>query len=200
MARHILSFHLATGTGTGNGPSRPPLWCMFLIFAVTLSSCSTLKRDNNIDNSVVQTVDIDRYMGTWYEAARFPHSFEKGMVGVKAEYSLMDNGKIRVVNSGYKNSFDGKFQSVRGKAKIPDPEEPGKLKVSFFLFFYADYYILELDRENYQWALVGSSSPDFLWVLSREKEIHPGTYQALVEKARERGYDVSRLEKVPQKP
>ncbi|MFW5757035.1 MAG: lipocalin family protein, partial [Tangfeifania sp.] len=119
-----------------------------------------------MDFSTVQELDLKRYMGKWYEIARFDHRFERNLVGVTATYSLRDDGKIKVVNAGYKNNLDGKYKETVGKAKQPNPEEPGKLKVSFFLFFYADYYILELDAE-YQWALIGSSSDKYLWILSR---------------------------------
>ncbi|MDD4756046.1 MAG: lipocalin family protein, partial [Prolixibacteraceae bacterium] len=98
-----------------------------------------------MDYSTVKELNLERYMGRWYEIARYNHSFEKGLVGVTATYSLLPDGKITVVNQGYKNSIDGKLNVANGKAKQPDPSEPGKLKVSFFLFFYADYYVLELD-------------------------------------------------------
>ena len=148
----------------------------------------------------VKNISIEKYMGTWYEIARYPHRFEKGLVGVTATYELKENGKIRVINKGYQDSLDGKLKVAQGKGKIPNPKEPGKLKVAFFLFFYADYYILELDTVNYQYALIGSSSPGYLWVLSRTPEMKEETYQMLLEKAKERGYDLSKLQKVPQQP
>ena len=139
-------------------------------------------------------------MGTWYEIARYDHSFERGLVGVTANYSLRDDGKIKVVNSGYKNSFDGKFSQAVGKAKIPDPENvPAKLKVSFFLFFYGDYYVMELDKD-YQWAVIGSSSDKYLWILSRNPQMEKELYTELLNRLKKRGYDVSTLIKVEQKP
>ena len=150
-----------------------------------------------IDTTTVKDVNIDRYLGKWYEIARFPHSFEKGLAGVTAEYSYRDDGKIRVVNSGYKGSLDGKFSRAVGKAKIPDEDHPGRLKVSFFLFFYGDYYILELD-EDYQWAMIGSSSPKYFWILSRTPQMDEETYRMLLDQARERGYDLDQLIRVEQ--
>ena len=101
-----------------------------------------------IDKTVVEELDIQQYLGTWYEIARYDHSFERGLVGVTAEYSMRDDGKIRVINSGYKNSLDGEFSQAEGKAKIPNPEKaPAKLKVAFFLFFYGDYFVMELDKD-----------------------------------------------------
>jgi lipocalin len=151
-----------------------------------------------IDNIPVQNFELDRYLGTWYEIARFPHSFEKDLVGVSATYSLRENGKIKVVNAGYKNSLKGAYKTITGKAKKAGKPEEGYLKVSFFLFFYADYRILELDTADYQYALVGSGSENTLWILSRTPEMPESVYDMLVERAAARGYDVKRLMKVEQ--
>lgn len=151
-----------------------------------------------IDKTTVKELDLNRYLGTWYEIARFPHSFEKNLVGVTATYSLRNDWKIKVVNRGYKNTLDGKLSEAVGKAKIPDPSKPANLKVSFFWIFYADYNVLELD-ENYQYAMIGSSSPKYFWILSRTPQMDAATYEMLLEKARKRGYNLEKLEKVPQK-
>ena len=150
-----------------------------------------------IDKTVVKNLDIEKYLGTWYEIARFDHRFERGLVGVTANYSLREDGKIKVTNSGFKNTLDGEQSEAVGKAKIPDPDIPSKLKVSFFWFFYGDYYVLELD-EDYQWALIGSSSDKYLWMLSRSPQMEEGLYEKLISKLKERGYDVSNLIKVEQ--
>lgn len=151
-----------------------------------------------IDTQTVNQLDLARYLGKWYEIARFPHSFEKDLVGVTATYSFGKKGRIEVLNQGYLRTLDGKLKKARGKAKQPDPEQPGRLKVAFFLFFYADYLVLELDTVNYQWAMIGSSSPDYFWILSREPRMDNEIYQDLLERAGKRGYDLSRLEKVQQ--
>jgi lipocalin len=157
-----------------------------------------MAQKSTIDNSVVQTLDIDKYLGTWYEIARFDHRFERGLVGVTAYYSFRPDGKIKVVNTGYKNTLDGKKSVSVGKAKIPDPNVPSKLKVSFFWFFYGDYFVMELDP-NYQWALIGSNSDNYLWILSRTPQIDEELYQVFLDKLIARGYDVSKLIKVVQK-
>jgi lipocalin len=149
------------------------------------------------DQTTVKELDLNRYLGTWYEIARFPHSFEKNLVGVTATYSLRDDGKIKVVNQGYKNTLDGELSVAEGKAKIPDKSQPGKLKVSFFWIFYADYIVLELD-DNYQYVMIGSSSPKYFWILSRTPQMAPEVYEMLLEKARKRGYNLEKLYKVPQ--
>jgi lipocalin len=160
------------------------------------TGCKTTQ--TTVDTTTINELDLDRYLGQWYEIARFDHRFERDLVGVTATYSYRDDGKIKVVNAGYKNSLDGKYNEAVGKAKLPHPEKaPGKLKVSFFWIFYADYFILELD-EDYQWVLIGSSSDKYLWILSRTPQLEQDTLDHILGKAKERGYDTSRLIWVPQ--
>jgi len=151
-----------------------------------------------LDRSTVKQLELSRYLGTWYEIARFPHSFEKTLQGVTATYSLREDGKIKVLNQGYEGSINGPLKTAVGKAKIPNPADPSKLKVSFFLFFYADYLVMELDPD-YQWALVGSKTENYLWILSRTPKMDPAIYDKLVANAKKRGYDISKLTKVQQK-
>lgn len=160
-------------------------------------NCSAQKK--RIDKTVVKQLDIQKYLGSWYEIARYDHSFERGLVGVKANYSMRSDGKIKVINSGFKNTLKGEYTEATGKAKIPDPRSnPGKLKVSFFWIFYGDYFVLELDK-NYQWVIVGSSSDKYLWILSRTPQIKDSLYSNLLQKIEKRGYDISALIRVKQK-
>lgn len=145
-----------------------------------------------LNTTTVKELDVTRYMGKWYEIARFDHRFERGLEGVTAEYTLLPDGYIRVVNSGFAGGLHGKLKKAIGRAKMPDPTESGKLKVSFFLFFYGDYYILELDK-NYSYALIGSSSDKYLWLLSRTPQPAADTIDWLLAKADERGYDIDKL-------
>jgi len=168
---------------------------LFLLLII-LSSCKTQK--DMINKTVVKELDIERYLGTWYEIARYDHRFERGLVGITANYAMRKDGKIKVVNSGYKNNLEGKFSQAIGKAKIPNPEIPSKLKVSFFWFFYGDYFVLELDKD-YQWAIIGSSSDKYLWILSRKPKMEKELYSELLERLKKRGYNVSKLIKVEQK-
>lgn len=170
----------------------------FILILSTFMVLSCAKTNSQmIDKTTVKELDLNRYLGTWYEIARFPHSFEKGLVGVTATYSIRDDGKIKVLNQGYKNTLDGELSIAEGKAKIPNKAEPGKLKVSFFWIFYADYFVLELD-ENYQYAMIGSSSPKYFWILSRTPQMAPEVYEMLLEKARKRGYNLEKLVEVLQ--
>nr|WP_321487626.1 lipocalin family protein [uncultured Draconibacterium sp.] len=177
-------------------------WSVLLILLSVIISglftgCSGQKQ--MIDNSVVKELDLQKYLGTWYEIARYDHRFERDLVGVTANYSIRPDGKIKVVNSGYKNTLDGEYSEAIGKAKIPDPEnEPAKLKVSFFWIFYGDYYVLELDKD-YQWAVIGSSTDKYLWILSRTPQMAPEIYTDLLKRIADRGYDTSALIKVKQK-
>ena len=151
-----------------------------------------------IDKTVVKDLNIERYLGKLYEISRYYHSFERGLVGVTASYSYREDGKIKVVNSGYKKTLNGQKSEAIGKAKIPDSNIPSKLKVSFFWFFYGDYFVLELDK-NYQWAVIGSSSDNYLWILSRTPQIEKSLYNELLSKITNRGYDVNKLISVEQK-
>jgi len=148
--------------------------------------------------TTVPDVDIHRYTGKWYEIARLPNSFEKGLICVTAEYSLRDDGRITVINAGHKENDPGEVKSIRGKAWVPDKNEPGRLKVQFFWPFAAGYYIFHLDRENYQYALVGTPSRKFFWILARDPQMEEKLYNELVEVARLNDFDVDKLLKVRQ--
>lgn len=161
-----------------------------IIIASIMSSCNAQK--SSIDKTVVKELELEKYLGKWYEISRYDHSFERDLVGVTATYSIRDDGKIKVVNSGYEKTLNGEISVAIGKAKIPNINMPSKLKVSFFWIFYGDYFVLELDKE-YQWAVVGSSSDKYLWILSRTAQMEEKTYQQLLNKLTKRGYDVNKL-------
>ena len=151
------------------------------------------------DRHTVEHLDLERYMGLWYEIARYDHRFERGLTEVTATYILRPDGTIRVENRGCKrNSPYDICRTATGHAKIPDPAQPGKLKVSFFLNFYSDYYVLELDQENYNYALIGSSTDKYLWILSRTPQLTEEIKKKLVTAAERRGYDTSRLQWIEQ--
>ncbi len=177
---------------------RKYIFYLCLIPILSFMSCSK-NTHSMVNNETVKNVDLNRYMGLWYEIARFDYKWERDLVGVTAEYSLMSNGKVKVVNSGYEDTLNGKFKSSTGKAKLADKNTPGHLRVAFFLWFYADYFILDLDQENYSYALVGGKDGDYLWILSRTPQLPQQTIDMLVEKARSRGYDTSKLIWTPQK-
>ncbi len=147
------------------------------------------------DKTLVENFDINQYLGTWYEIARYDHSFEKDLVGVTARYNILENGKITVINSGYKKTLQGNFSQAKGKAKIAKGNNPAHLKVSFFLFFYADYYVFEIG-DNYQWAVVGSKSDKYLWILSRKPYLPSPLYNSILKRITKRGYNTDGLIRV----
>ena len=171
---------------------------VIILIGLLLLSCLCSAKNSKIDKTVVTDFELNRYLGTWYEISRYDHKFERGLVGITATYSLREDGKIKVENKGFEETLDGKISVAIGKAKIPDPNIPSKLKVSFFLFFYADYFVLELD-ENYQWAVIGSKSDKYLWILSRTPQMDENLYNELLNKLTIRGYDVTKLIEVEQK-
>lgn len=146
------------------------------------------------DHTTVNELDVNRYMGIWHEIARYDHRFERGMMDVTAIYTLRPDGTIRVENRGciHHEPYDV-CKTTEGRAKIPDVTQPGKLKVSFFPGIYSDYYVMELDREEYGYALVGSSSDKYLWILSRTPEMPEEIKKKLLAAALRRGYDINKL-------
>jgi apolipoprotein D and lipocalin family protein len=140
----------------------------------------------------VNNVDINRYIGEWYEIARYEHRFQEGCVRSKATYSLRDDGKITVVNECFGKSFSEKLRSVTGKAWVVDKETNAKLKVSFFWPFSGDYWIIDLG-ENYEYAVVGHPYRKYLWILSRTPEMDENVYNGILDRLEKQDYDTSKL-------
>jgi apolipoprotein D and lipocalin family protein len=136
--------------------------------------------------------EVNRYLGTWYEIARLDHSFERGLTAVTANYSFRDDGGIKVINKGY-DLDKQRWKSAEGKAYFVEDDRTGFLKVSFFGPFYGSYIIMELDKENYQYALVCGPNKDFLWVLARTPDVDSAIVQRLVQKATDLGFDTENL-------
>jgi apolipoprotein D and lipocalin family protein len=162
--------------------------------AALLAGCAALGPKHPVGNAAVpepaKAVEIGRYLGRWYEIARYEQSFQKGCEGVSADYARREDGKISVRNACRKP--DGKLSVATGKAKIVDTATNAKLKVSFFGPFYGDYWVL--DRAgDYSWAIVGEPSGRYLWLLSREQTPAPEQVAALIARAGALGYDTSML-------
>jgi apolipoprotein D and lipocalin family protein len=147
--------------------------------------------------SVVSEVDLNRYKGMWYEIARLPNFFERKLKCTSATYTLRDDGKITVLNKGNYLTDPQKSTSSKGVAWIPDKNSPAKLKVQFFWPFSGDYWIMALDKE-YRYVLVGDPAHKYLWILAREKKMDEQTYNMLLSKAVENGYDVKSIIRVEQ--
>lgn len=156
-----------------------------LLFLLLCMVCGCTKL--TVDNSVIDSLDVNRYLGEWYEIARYDHRFERGMENTRAIYSMRDDGMIDVINTGVK---DGERKESKGKAKLTDT--PALLRVSFFGPFYSDYRVMMLDAD-YQYALIGSGSDDYLWILSRKPSLPDTVKQQVIKEAKRRGYDTSKL-------
>ena len=152
---------------------------------LSVSACNA----QSINTTTVDNLDLKRYMGRWYEIARYDHRFERNMERCEAFYTIEPDGKIAVRNSGI-DSKTGLLRITDGKAKLG--KKPGQLRVSFFLFFYSDYNILALG-EDYDWALVGSKSPKYLWILSRTPSLPESTLEYILSEADARGYNTDGL-------
>lgn len=147
--------------------------------------------------TVVSSIDLKKYQGTWYEIARLPNSFERKLKCITATYSLRDDGKIKVVNKGQYLSDTGKQNTATGVAWVPDKNSPAKLKVQFFWPFSGNYWVIDLDKD-YRYVMVGEPSFRYFWILAREKTLSETTYQMLLKKAIENGYGLTGLIKTEQ--
>lgn len=120
----------------------------------------------------VNEFQLDSYLGTWYEVARLDHSFERGLSNISAQYSLRDDGGVKVINRGY-SIEKGEWKEAEGKAYFVEGSDQGYLKVSFFGPFYGSYVVFELDKQGYQYAFVSGPDTDYLWLLSRTATSRP---------------------------
>jgi apolipoprotein D and lipocalin family protein len=166
---------------------------MIASLAFAIVGCATLSRGPVGNRAVPQptkSVDLDRYLGRWYEIARYEASFQRGCEAVTADYSRKDDGTIRILNSCRQGSVDGKLRTSTGKAKIADSQTQAKLRVSFFGPFYGDYWVLD-HADDYSWSIVGEPSGRYLWLLARDARPDPALRSTLESRAKELGYDWS---------
>lgn len=167
--------------------SKPIKSVFTLAIIMLLSSCASIP-----DKATpVENFDLSRYLGTWYEVARFDFRFEKDLDNTMAQYSMDDKGNVIVVNSGY-NYVKKEWTSAEGKAKFRGEDSVAALKVSFFGPFYSGYNVIALD-EDYQYALVAGKDLSYLWILSREKSIPDAIKTEYLKVAEAIGYDTSDL-------
>jgi len=167
-----------------------------LITTLLMLSLSACKSEHK-ELPTVTELDLTKYAGTWYEIARLPNSFEKGLECVTATYTILPNGKVEVLNKGYTNADTSKMKSIKGVAWVPNNNHPGQLKVRFFWPFSGRYWVIALDN-NYNYALVGDPSRKYLWILSKSSTLDSSTYTTLVSIAKENGFNVENLMMVNQ--
>lgn len=140
----------------------------------------------------VGNFELERYLGTWYEIARLDHPFERGLSRVSAQYSMRADGGITVLNRGY-DSSTGQWKEATGRAYPLATPQQASLKVSFFRPFYGGYHVIELERENYSYALVSGPTRDYLWILSRTAKLEAEILKQRVNKAARLGFDTDSL-------
>ena len=165
-----------------------------LLLCGALSGCPMLE--------TVPNVDLGRYQGLWYQVAGFPFPPTDNLVGITADYILLDDGTVRVENRGFVGSFDGNEDVIEGIARVVDETTNSKLSVSFpSVFgglFPGQYWIIELDEENYNYAVVSDSLRFTLFILSRTPTLDQETFDMLIDNLDARGFDTSRIVSIPQ--
>ena len=182
-------------------PSSKKLYALGLlgVAAVGLAACSSLLSRHAVGNYSVpepnKPVDLQKYIGRWYEIARYEQGFQKGCEGVTADYSLRADGRIDVLNRCRKPG--GRLSEARGRAKVVDRAANAKLKVSFFGPFYGDYWVLD-HADDYSWSIVGEGSGRYLWILSRQATPADAEIRKLIDRAEALGYDASMLRRTKQ--
>ena len=169
---------------------------IFGLAIVVFSWAGAAKSDSPL--TVVDAVNLNRYLGMWYEIASYPSWFQKGCTGSTAEYSLLSDDKIQVINRCHKESLEGPLKVSKGKAEVVDTTTNAKLKVWFFWPFKGDYWIIDLSPD-YQWAVVGEPSRKYLWILSRTPTMDGAIYQEILERLPQKGYDPVKLRRTDQK-
>jgi apolipoprotein D and lipocalin family protein len=162
---------------------------------VLLASCAAISGGVSGNRQVpepAKPVDLDRYLGKWYEFARYENRFERGCEAVTAEYGKRPDGLISVLNACQQDRLGGEQRSSKGRAKVTPESNNAKLRVSFFGPFWGDYWVLD-HADDYSWSIVGEPSGKYLWILTREPKPAGQLAQMLLARARSLGYDTSML-------
>jgi len=170
--------------------------------AALAKAAAAIPRPGPVGNKAVpqpaKPVEIERYMGRWFEQFRYEASFQKDCEGVMADYSLNPDGSVKVVNSCNQDSLEGKYRQSSGKAKVVDAATNAKLKVSFFGPFYGDYWVLD-HGDNYEWSIVGEPSGRYLWALTRDAQPSAEVAAMLEQRVKAMGYDWSLVRQTQQR-
>jgi apolipoprotein D and lipocalin family protein len=159
-----------------------------LLCLLSITGCTSIP--DNV--SPVNDFELPKYLGKWYEIARLDHSFERGLTQITAEYSLNDDGGVKVVNRGF-SSDSNQWEQAEGKAYFVGASDVGHLKVSFFGPFYGSYIVFDLDKDNYQHAFVSGPNTDYLWLLSRTPTVSSKILQTFKEMAKNKGFITENL-------
>ncbi|HEX2529660.1 MAG TPA: lipocalin family protein [Geminicoccus sp.] len=169
------------------------------VAAMLLAGCAAGPVGNRAVPEPAKPVELERYMGRWYELARYENRFERGCEGVTADYSLRPDGTVDVVNTCREGSPGGEASAADGHATVVPDSNGAKLKVSFFWPFYGDYWVLDRSQD-YEWAIVGEPEGRFFWILSRDPTPGQAVLDQHLQRARELGYDMSLVRITRQPP
>lgn len=169
----------------------------YLLLSISLLLASCTGTPENI--KPVEPFKLQRYLGTWYEIARLDHSFERGLNQVTANYTLRDDGGVKVINRGYSQE-EKEWKEAEGKAYFVDGTNTAYLKVSFFGPFYGSYIVFELDKKDYNYALISGPDKSYFWILARQPQLEPELLQRLIAKAKSLGFATENLIMVDHSP
>jgi len=175
--------------------SRCSVSMVLLILGIMLGGSVQARPSKAAD--VVKDIDFNKFSGTWYEIARLPNKHENDLVEVTSTFKRTDDGNYEVENNGYKGSHGGKRTRIKGEISIPDPKVAGAMKVKIW-FLNIDYRVIDIDKKNYQYALISSNSKKYLWIMSKQPVMDQRQFATLVDSAREKGFEVDQLEMVQQ--
>jgi apolipoprotein D and lipocalin family protein len=145
----------------------------------------------------IESLNLERCAGTWYEIARITHWYESGAAGLEASYELLPNGTMDIFNTWHKGSLAGKRKTARGIGKVSDKRTNARLKACFFWPFYSEFLVLEVGKYN-EYLVLGASDRESLWIFSRQPTMEPKTYSGILERLKAQFYDISRIEKSQQ--
>jgi apolipoprotein D and lipocalin family protein len=165
-------------------------------FLITLLLVSTMSLSAQ-KLETVPLVDLQKYAGKWYEIASYPMSFQRGCHCTTAEYTLSDKGYVIVENRCNRDSVNGKLSSIKGKAFVTKNSGNAKLKVQFFWPFTGKYWIIELP-DDYSYAVVSHPNRKYLWILSRTPKMDSAVYEGILERLKDKSFDLTRLQKTVQ--
>lgn len=165
--------------------------------ALALTSASGASMAQTLTRAPARSVDLNRYLGLWYEQGRYEQSFQRGCEAVTAEYARLPDGRISVLNTCRQGSPGGDVRTGKATARVVEGTGNAKLKVSFFWPFEGDYWVLDR-APDYSWAIVGEGSGQYLWILTRSRTLSEARYKALTRKAETFGYDISKLRRTVQ--
>jgi apolipoprotein D and lipocalin family protein len=166
---------------------------LFALLLAAVPACSERPLD------VVEGVDLQRFSGDWFEIAKLPRLTQADCTGTTARYELKSDRELVVTNACRIGSLDGSRRQVVAAGRVPNRDVPAKLSVEFGGYF-GDYWIIDLDRDDYRYAVVGHPTRQYLWILSRTPALDPAVLAPILDRASQKGFDVSRLEYTKQQP